>query len=53
MRIVDNQEMNERTFTPQSQGNPDKLDIHARGLDHVRTVYREGNQGNNACPRRS
>ena len=31
--------MNERTFLTQMHANPDKLEIHPRGLDHVRAVY--------------
>ena len=45
--------MNERTFTPHYLQNPDKLEIHARGLDHVRKVYGEGHQSDHAGAGRS
>ena len=45
-------DMTEKVERPHSYANPDKLDIHTRGVDHVRAVYRESNQGDHACPRR-
>jgi len=42
-----------KTSLQHSSSNPDKLDIPASGLEHVRAVYREGNQSDHACSRRS
>ncbi len=45
--------MNESTFTPHSQRNPDKLEIDVSGLDDVRKVYGEGHQSNHVGAGRS
>ncbi len=50
---VQERDMNEKSQPPHSLRNPDKLETGARGLDHVREVYRKGHQGDHARPGRS
>ena len=50
--IIKTGDISKNAAAPQSSANPDKLETPVRGLDHVRAVYREGHQSDNAGPRR-